>query len=198
MRNSCAASRRPCGREKNRLSLPVDSGGESVACEENKAKPVPLCGSRTQKNMKQNSFLTQWLILGVALIYLGGAVGYNLILERERIQSGEEERLLTQARVIEENAVQNLKAINQVLVRLRKQSQQDTPGLDLNEYLKILVDAMPGVRTVAILDGKGNIRASNQPGIIGSNFSQRDYFKEPRQHPDEGMLYVSPPFRTVL
>ncbi len=148
--------------------------------------------------MKQNSFLGQWLILGVVLICLGGAVGYNLFLERGRIQSREEERLLTLTRVIDQNAAQNLIAISQVLMRLRNRLQQDTQGPELNENLKILVDAMPGVRTVAILDVNGNILASNQPSIIGSNFSQRDYFKAPRQHPDQDMLYVSPPFRTVL
>lgn len=148
--------------------------------------------------MKQNAFMTQWLILGIAMAYLAGALGFNLYREHERVQGREQEGLLAQARVIEENAIENLVSINKVLLQLRKQLQHGNVNQSLNENFKILVDAMPGVRSLGVLDIHGNIMASSQPSLIGRNFSERDYFKDPRQHPDEALLYVSPPFSSAL
>jgi len=146
--------------------------------------------------MKRSPFFSQWFFLGVALIYLGGAVAFGLIRERQRVDSTERERLLAQARVVQENTAHNLTAIKQVLVRLRKPVKM--AGRELNEHLATLVDAMPGVRTVAILDAKGDIRAANRPELVGRNFSQRGYFSVPRQAPDVGTMYVSPPFYSSL
>ncbi|OQA34749.1 MAG: Cyclic di-GMP phosphodiesterase Gmr [Betaproteobacteria bacterium ADurb.Bin341] len=146
--------------------------------------------------MKQSSFFSQWLILGIALLYLGGSVAFNLNRERQRVDSSERERLLTQARVVRENTAHNLTAIKQVLMQLRLQKKM--AGQELNEHLATLTDAMPGVRTVAILDAKGVIRAANRPELVGGNFSQRDYFSGPRQGHDADTVYVSRPFRSSL
>lgn len=146
----------------------------------------------------KRSFFSQWLILGAALIGLGSAVAYQLTEDRGRVQSLEQDRLQHQARVIERNSVQNLIAIDQMLVGLRKQLQNDGPERKLNERLKTLTDAMPGVRTVTILDAAGKVIASDRAELIGQNFSQREYFKVPRRNPDANRLNLSPPFRSVL
>lgn len=149
-------------------------------------------------HLKQNSFFTQWLILGFALLILGGAAGFNLYVDRGRTESRERGRLLTQARVIQENLEQNLTAVSRVLADLRKEVLQRkvTPGLP--DRLKMLTDAMPGIRTLLILDGDGTVLASSRPDLLGGNFAYRDYFKAPRQNPDPEMLFVSPPFKTTL
>ncbi len=149
-------------------------------------------------HLKQNSFFTQWLILGFALLILGGAAGFNLYVDRGRTESRERGRLLTQARVIQENLEQNLTAVSRVLADLRKEVLQRkvTPGLP--DRLKMLTDAMPGIRTLLILDGDGTVLASSRPDLLGGNFAYRDYFKTPRQNPDPEMLFVSPPFKTTL
>ncbi len=148
--------------------------------------------------MKKNAFSPQWLILGLALIIFVGAVGFNLYLDRARTQSREQERLLAQTHVAEANVAQSLIAINEVLVELRKQLRQDALDPNLNRHLRTLASAMSGVRTLAIYDAAGKVVASNQPVLLGKNFSQRPYFKAPQQHPDMDMLYISPPFRSVL
>ncbi len=150
------------------------------------------------RDPNRNPALIQWLILGVALSILGGVAGFNLYLERDRTRIREQERLLTQARVIHENVIQNLAAINQMLAGLRKKHLMLDSDPDINEHLTILSDAMPGIRTLFFLDASGNIRASNRTELIGKNFSHRPYFTEPQQRMDLDLLYMSPPFRTSL
>ncbi|MDD5176041.1 MAG: diguanylate cyclase [Sterolibacterium sp.] len=150
--------------------------------------------------LKHNPFFAQWLVLGVALLLLGGVAGYDLYLERGRIQRQEEERLLAMARVIQENVEHNLDSVNQALEDLRKELPARLPDTNLNQQLKTLTDAMPSVRTININDATGAIQASNRAELVGKNlnFNQREYFKAPFQHPDAAMLFVSPPFRTTL
>jgi len=148
--------------------------------------------------LKQSSLSTQWLILGVALLILGGTTGANLYVQRDRTESREHGRLLTQARVIQENLEQNLTAVSRVLADLRKEAlqQKGKPGLD--DHLRMLADAMPGIRTLLVLDRDGMVVGSSRPELLGANFVSRDYFKIPRQNPDPEMLFVSAPFKTTL
>ena|GEM_PF-7044126 len=151
-----------------------------------------------QHHLTNKLFFSQWLILGVAFLTLGSVTCFNLYLERGRTQSREQARLLTQARVIQENIGQNLMATKDVLKGLRKSLPKGQSNPDLNDRLKVLSDAIPGVRTLFILDATGTIRAASRSELLGKNFSQRDYFKVPQQHRNADTLYVSPPFRTVL
>lgn len=136
--------------------------------------------------------LVQWLILGAALLMLGGAMAFDLYREKGRVESREEARLLTQTRVVQENLEQSLKAIDNVLLSLRGKVYGGQLPPTLDAQLTLLVNAMPGVRTLNILDAAGTIRASNRAEFIGKNFSERAYFQAPLRHPDAGMLYVSP------
>ncbi|MCK9379821.1 MAG: diguanylate cyclase [Sulfuritalea sp.] len=149
-------------------------------------------------HLKQSSLTTQWLILGFALLILGGATGFNLYVDRGRTERREQGRLLTQARVIQENLEQNLTAVSRVLADLRKElpSHKANPGL--SDRLKMLTDAMPGIRTLLLLDRDGTVLASSRSELLGGNFAYRDYFKTPRQNPDPEMLFVSAPFKTTL
>lgn len=147
---------------------------------------------------KQNSFSAQWLILGIALLTLGGATGSNLYVERGRTESREQSRLLTQARVIQENLEQNLTAVGRVLADLRPAAAQHKVRPSLDDHLKGLIHAMPGIRTLLVLDTAGTVYASSRPELLGENFAYRDYFKTPLQNPDPDTLFVSAPFKTTL
>ncbi len=146
--------------------------------------------------MRRSPFFSQWLILALALLYLGGAVAFSLSRERQRVDNSERERLLAQSRVVQENSIHNLMAIKEVLLQLRQQKKR--VGQEANERLVTLTGAMPGVRTVLILDGSGKVLACNRPEFVGTNFGHRDYFKVPRQQPEADRLYVSAPFRSAL
>ncbi|MCM2307166.1 MAG: diguanylate cyclase [Sulfuritalea sp.] len=149
---------------------------------------------------QHNHFLIQWLILAMALLLLGIAVGYDLYQERGRVERREHDRLLATSRVIQENVEQNLASINRVLADLRKEAATAPVGAKFNERLVTLTEAMPSVRTLLLLDRAGTVRAASRPELVGSTaeFSRRDYFRTPQQHPNPDTLFVSPPFRTVL
>jgi PAS domain S-box-containing protein len=150
------------------------------------------------QKLKQHPFFSQWLILGIALVVFGSAIGYNIFDEYQRTRNREEERLLASTRIIQENIIQNLIATRDVLVGLRQQIPKGRADKDRIARLKALSDAIPGVRTLSVIDASGINRASDRMELIGKNFSQREYFKVPQQQPDKSILYISPPFRTIL
>jgi len=149
---------------------------------------------------QHNSFTAQWLMLAVAVLMLGFAMGYELHRERGRVEQREQERLLATSRVIQENVEQNLVSVSRVLADLRKEAAAGPVGAKFNERLVTLAEAMPSVRTILLLDRAGTVRAASRPELLGNtgNFSQRDYFRSPQRQPNPDVLFVSPPFRTVL
>ncbi|MDQ6685941.1 MAG: diguanylate cyclase, partial [Pseudomonadota bacterium] len=77
-----------------------------------------------------------------------------------------------------------------------------TPAVDIagltSARLKALSDAIPGVRSMVLLDGAGTVVASSVGPLIGRDFSNRDYYLAPRASPSSTTLYVGAPFKTSL
>ncbi len=148
------------------------------------------------------SFLAQWLGLGSALSILFALIAINLYRDHGRIGQREEERLTTQARVVAENIEFQLATVDltlgRIVAKLANSPQSFASKVAATAYFSALVDAMPGVRTIAILDANGKALASNRHELIGQNFSERAYFSHIKDHPDTTALYVSSPFRSVL
>ncbi|MCX5814372.1 MAG: PAS domain-containing protein [Proteobacteria bacterium] len=147
-------------------------------------------------------FFTQWLILGMTLLALGGAMSYLLAEQHSLIEAQERVQLANLAKVLDVNLGHQLDATNRALVGIRDdlpywKTKHDGKS-QTNRQLRVISDAMPGIRTLQILNAAGIVMASNREEMIGHNFAGRDYFKTPHQHPDPAMLYVSPPFRTAL
>ncbi|SJZ65334.1 diguanylate cyclase (GGDEF) domain-containing protein [Trichlorobacter thiogenes] len=157
--------------------------------------------SKTLDRSSQYRMRQHWLALSVALTLLGCIVAYNLVSMRQRIISQEHQRLTNQARVIDKNIERQLTATSLTLEGII----DDLPELhrpqnhaQANKRLSVLADAMPGVRTLFYTDAKGTILASNRQELIGRNVTTRQFFDEPRRHPDPDTLYISPPFKSVL
>lgn len=150
------------------------------------------------QQLRQPSFLIQWVILALGLATLGGATGFNLYVERGRTEEREKVRLLGQARVIQENLEHNLSSVSWVLADLRRDLPVLKTNGNLTRRLKMLSDAMPGVRTLALLDGGGTVLASSRAELLGQNFAHREYFMTPRSRPEPDRLYVSQPFQTFF
>jgi diguanylate cyclase (GGDEF)-like protein/PAS domain S-box-containing protein len=149
----------------------------------------------------KKTFQRQWLLLVTALLFLGAVIGFNLHGNRHRLVRQENQRILTQTRVIARNMEAQFKAANQTLEGIL----QDLPSLRRTEnaayaqaHLASMVNAMPGVRTLFLTDAAGTVLAANRPEIVGVNFRHRDYFSEPQHHPDPQKLYISPPFKSLL
>lgn len=145
---------------------------------------------------------TQWLLLSFILLAFATLMAVNLYHERERLLQEQREQLLTMARVVNENIIRQLEGVRNGLQSIL----QDLDYFDdfkehsslLNLRLQALYGAMPGVRTLNVLDAKGYVLASNREQLLGSNFSERDYFSMVMQAPDTDVLYLSQPFETVL
>lgn len=149
---------------------------------------------------RYDPFLVQWLLFAVAVLLLGIVVGYDLYQEHDRVERREQERLLSISHVIAENVEQSLTSVNRVLAGLRKEAQDAPISAKFDERLATLVEAMPSVRTITMLNKAGRIRNASRPELVGNqaDFSQRDYFSMPQRQPNADTLFVSPPFRTAL
>lgn len=143
-----------------------------------------------------------WLLLALALVAIGVLMGWNLLNERMRIEANELERLTMQTKVVEDNLTRQLTAINLSLQTI----QQDLPRWQSSaaghaegpKALRNMEASMPSVRTLAVLDAQGKVTFSNRNELLGRNFHQRDYVQVPLKALDPKLLYVSPPYKSVL
>src|SRR5690606_7874691 len=65
-------------------------------------------------------------------------------------------------------------------------------------YLAALIDAIPGIRTIGILDADGTMLAANRKELIGKNLAFRDYVNTVKRNPNVDTLYISRPFRSMF
>lgn len=147
------------------------------------------------------SGLEKWLALGIALLILGGLIFVNLQIERERTGMREQERLLAQAKVIADNMEFQLTAANHALTSIRNTLARRGAAAgrdDISDDLVSLTNAMPGIRTLLVIDASGKALASNRAELVGTDLSGRGYFQMVRKQPNPDTLYVSQPFKTVL
>ncbi len=142
----------------------------------------------------------EWALLGFVVLILGVLIGYGFYREHADIAARERDRLQAQAQVIDENLGHQLKGMNDALANVLNEFPPGAAGSkhpETSRYLKTLTGAMPGVRTMSILDAQGTVLAASRERLAGQNFAYREYFTTPRARPEPGMLYVSTPFRTV-
>ena len=146
-------------------------------------------------------FFAEWLALLAVLAIVGAIIGYALAKTHDAADSTERDRLQTQARVIEENVGQQLDGINRALVSVREEFL-GTPVYSvsslLSPRLKALSDAIPGVRSMVLLDPDGNVVATSVDALLGRDFSDRDYFRVPKAGRNPATLYVASPYQTSL
>jgi diguanylate cyclase (GGDEF)-like protein len=143
----------------------------------------------------------QWWGVGVLLLVAGALLAYVVYRERQATLTRESERLLTQARVIDENLSQQLNGVNAALNSVREDMPllaADGFGTGSSRRLTALSDAMPGVRTMLIANAQGKVLASNRPEVLGLDVRSRPYFPRPGSVPAPDTLIVSKPFETVL
>jgi two-component system sensor histidine kinase/response regulator len=154
------------------------------------------------RRLRDGSPFAQWLLLATALLLLGTVIGSSLYSQRQSIDARERERLGTQAIVVEENLASQLLVTSRVLDSFRLDlpdlTKPDDRGAMLARRLQAMSNAMPGVRTIVIMNAAGTAVASNRAELVGRDFSDGERFQVVRRDGNPAMLYVSPPFRTPL
>ena len=141
-----------------------------------------------------------WLFVAFVLTATGSLLGLHIISGYYIAINQLQERLLSQARVIDENLNPNIISIGLMIENIT-QELVEPPGSKsggINEYLKKQQQLFNGVRTILILDSQGRCTHSNRDELIGQIFSHRDYFTAPRDAAQKDQLFISPPFKTVL
>ncbi|WP_051321515.1 ATP-binding protein [Chrysiogenes arsenatis] len=140
-----------------------------------------------------------WMLFAVGLLILGGFVAFSLYGDYQTLTKQEQDRLETQARVIDENIIRQLDSVNRALAGIRNDLPlwQGDEGKAVGiRRLYAMSDAMPGIRTFLIMDGEGTVTLSNRPIVVGQNFSYREYFQLPKHNPNPQTLFIGPPFST--
>ena len=115
---------------------------------------------------RHSLLLTQWLLLGAALIILGSGTGYGLYNERQRIQEREEGWLLAMSHVMQLSVEQNLGSINRALGILIGELKNPKTHDDFNQHLFSLTEAMPSVHSIQVHDATGKILYSSQQILL--------------------------------
>lgn len=143
----------------------------------------------------------QWLLVVLLLALLGGVLAYLVLDERQRLLQREGKRLMDQARVVEENMGRQLAGARAALDSVRNDMAHfaaDGMQAAPSRQLMALSAAMPGVRTMLVVDVNGTIVTSNRAELLGQNVGERPYFRNAKNHPQFDALYVSEPFITRL
>lgn len=142
--------------------------------------------------------LIEWLFLLLGLLIVAAALAYAHLAEAARHDAAERERLSVLTALLAKNIEVDLAATNQVLDGVIRDylaaGAAPDAGQALPRRLAALVDAMPGVRTMLVIDASGKPVATNIPELAGQDFSRRGYFQTARDAPDARMLYISAPF----
>lgn len=148
--------------------------------------------------------MRQWAMLALIWITAALVLGIFFWEERKSIQTSETARLQHQAQVIHDNLHLQIESISNVLqtltqdIALAPVAPAETS--QFNSRLRAFSDALIGVRTLLILDKDGTIVSANRPGLKGMDLSHREYIQKAlhASKSDERILFVSPPFKTVL
>nr|WP_145546608.1 diguanylate cyclase [Variovorax boronicumulans] len=143
--------------------------------------------------------LREWALWALVWLLVLALAWHASWRARERLIAQDMLRLQGQAQAVEMHLTRHLQAIHAALAGARHLLPQDLAELpSVPAPLKLLVDAMPGVRGLQIADRDGRVLAASQAELADRDVSARPYFKAVRDGADADTLYVSQPFRSVL
>ncbi|QYG07942.1 response regulator [Janthinobacterium sp. PAMC25594] len=142
----------------------------------------------------------EWLFLLLGLLLVAAALAYAHLAEAARHDAAERERLSVLTALLAKNIEVDLAATNLVLDGVIRDylvaGATEDAGQALPRRLAAVVDAMPGVRAMLVIDAKGKPIATNIAQLAEQDFSHRGYFQTARDAPDARMLYISAPFHS--
>ena len=98
------------------------------------------------------NFFIEWIFLIFFLLTISIFVSYILFHQNEDILEREEERLLTQAKILNDNLLNQINSINQALLSIRSIAEKEAVLEQKNkeyleEHLRTFVKVLPYLRT---------------------------------------------------
>lgn len=149
------------------------------------------------QHIKNEHFFQQWLIHAMVLSALAGFIGFTQYEEYHRIDTQEHERLAMQAEIVEKNLTPQLKlskrVIDSIIDELAAWQAQDDHLRRANHSLKVISDALIGIRPILVIGPDGQVVAGSDAGLADENFRQNDCFQKAMRLADPQLLHVSAP-----
>jgi diguanylate cyclase (GGDEF)-like protein/PAS domain S-box-containing protein len=141
----------------------------------------------------------EWLGLVLVLGLVAAVLAVALLRDRASIESDEANRIRLLSGGVEENLTRQLEGLDNALAAIRTDLERLGLGADSvasSSRLRMLSDAMPGVRTIVIADADATIVAASRSDLLGTVSRQRDFVVSLGRSPNARSLHVSPPFRS--
>jgi len=142
----------------------------------------------------------EWLVLAVIFIAVGGAGVVSHNVETQRALDTERLRLETLVDVIGGDTALNLDAINRALIGVVRDNPDpfaSSTQANAQRHLRAITDASPGMRGANFTNADGLVTAGFPIDLAGRDFSKRYFITQPKARPDAGILYLSPPYKSV-
>lgn len=180
-----------------------DAGGAALSADELVAAPPPLAlpSAPLPAAAFARQLAAEWIVLLLGLALVGAMIGWSLYKAHESVDAIERDRLRVQAGVVDENIGQQLDGMNRALASVRDEflaTPVHSVSTLISMRLKALSDAIPGVRSMVLLDADGTVVASSVDALLGRDFGGRDYFRAPRSSHNPATLHVAAPYKTSL
>ncbi|WP_418186597.1 diguanylate cyclase [Aliarcobacter lanthieri] len=146
------------------------------------------------------SYKFEWILLIISLVLLGLIILWSIIAEIENISKREEDRLLTQARIIDNSISLIINSLNEVFIYTQDRINQGMLNNkdELIHEFKFFTRAVPIARTFAIINKDGKLIVSNREELVGFDSTNRDYFTIIKNNQIKNRLYISSPYVTSL
>jgi PAS domain S-box-containing protein len=140
----------------------------------------------------------EWLLLGAVLGAVGLFVLWNRFSEHREVDAEQRRLLAVQAIEIDQDLSRQIAGIGAALrgVRSNLNAGAMPEGRELSRRFGLLAEAIPGLRTLTLLDRDGRALASSRPERLGRDFGVEPYFRQARAHPDPQVLQLTPPALT--
>ncbi len=152
-----------------------------------------------KKHKTLRRYRTEWWGLILGLLLIGSLLGLDLYNAYQDTLQTAQARLLHNLNIVEINLSRRMQSTSSALDVVREEIQAGkTNPSAMNPRLSAMVAAQAGVRTMAWIDAKGTVVASNRRELVGQNFRASERYITIRQTADPGVLHLSAPYVTSL
>lgn len=125
------------------------------------------------KRLVSRRKLLEWLLLLLVLALVGGFIAYMHSVDVGRTLATEQDRLQVQSNVIANDIQGNLEVVSLAMAEVIR-DYLAVPGAaqpqDVSRRLRALVNAMPGIRAMVVMDAQGTAIAAHSPDLVGVHF----------------------------